>query len=234
MSPIIDDWYNWTNREDALWLSQTEPGAYVEHLVESTLDTRGGALRFMIGRREVEASLGRYTGRETIWELPVANLDNPDGHTPKPGDIIQNIPQDSSTPINYTILDAQLKSWSSRYHCITIALEIVEELSTIAELHRPRLAQDAAGHQIYQNYDVIFSGLRCRIQPDQSTATIMFGRKTSPNSYFGYFAQQLDGVRAKDQLVVPNGTEPIVYTITGYKNAERLGQLFTLMLEQVP
>lgn len=213
-----DEWRFWPEREDVTLRKQTAVGAYTNHALSAT---GGAAKRRAPTWKEQTASAGAYSAKNLVWLLPTANL--PDGVTPKAGDVIRD-----ASSVDHTVLEVQVGKFGQTHRCVTIALAVVYELSELGTLERPVSGRDGAGRPLPAGYTVIAADVSCRVQPEDGTAGDVDERKVIPLRYTATLATPVV-VRARDRFTV-DGT---AYTVTGFRNPERLDQLLQLSLELV-
>ncbi len=115
---VSDAYLDFDNREDCTLRSQSAPDAYTDYLITSAGDNGGGALKRAMTQKEVLQGEGRFTGKETVWIIFMANLGS--APAPKVGDIIKSIPQSTSEDgVEYKIVEVDTFTWKTRYKCIT-------------------------------------------------------------------------------------------------------------------
>lgn len=211
------EWQFWPGRENVTLRQQTAVGTYTSH----TLSATGGAVkRRAITWKEMAASSGAYTNQDRAWLLPLANL--PTGPIlPKPGDQIRD-----SDSVDWTIGDITVGKFGLTFKCVCRALAIVSELDASGQLKRAAYAADTYGRPAGASYSNQGSAVLCRVQPLDSDANDTLGRVSMDRKFVAYLATPLD-VRAHDQFVVGSTT----YTITGFRNPERIWDLMELQLE---
>lgn len=212
------DWRFWTERENATFREQTALGTYTAHALSAT---GGAAKRRAPTWREQAASAGAYTAKNLVWLVPQQNL--PVGVAPKAGDVIRD-----ASGVDHTVLEVQLGKFGQTHRCTTIALAVVYALSELGTLTRPVSGRDNAGRPLPAGYDTVASDVRCRVQPEDGTAGDVDERRVIPLRYTGFLETPL-AVRARDRFTVAE----VTYTVLGFRNPERLGDLMQLTLELV-
>jgi len=227
-----NEWQFWPDRENVVLRKQTALGVYDSHPLKAT---GGSCKRRAPNWKEMTASAGAVTSRNLVWLIPDANL--LENVKPRAGDQIRAIETATGEEIDHTILEATVGKFGNTHRCVTIALAVVYELSATGVLTRPSNAQDAAGRSALTSYSQVGETVRCRVQPLDSDAGDHQGRRTVVRKFAAYLERPL-AVRAKDVFNVttyasPGGAVASVqgYTVTGFRNPERLDQLMSLELE---
>jgi hypothetical protein len=131
----------------------------------------------------------------------------------------------------WTVLRAVTPSVSV-YQIDVIDLILSNGLQQSGTLLRPLTTKDAAGRQAlgpYAGYNVIATGIPCRLQPITGDVTDVFDRKSVVQKWTAIIGTQLTA-SAKDVFSVDNVT---FYTVLGFKNPQRIDELQTLSLELV-
>ena len=229
-----DEWKFWQDRENAVLRKQTAVGVYDSYPLVAT---GGAAKRRAPTWKEMTASAGAVTSRNLVWLLPNANL--PEGIAPRAGDQLRAVETATGEEIDHTVLEVQAGKFGNTHRCVTIALAVVYELSATGVLTRPDNTQDAAGRAALSTYSTV-GAVRCRVQPLDSQASEIDQRVTTARKFAAYLDTPL-AVKAKDVFTVTTYVSPggaiagvQAYTVTGFRNPERLDQLTSLDLELIP
>lgn len=222
-----DDWLIWIEREDITLRTRVSlTPTYTNH----TLTYDGGAAkRRAITNKEIYRSNGVYTGKNQVWIIPKMVL--PDGVVPKPGHVVVD-----SEGISHTILEVQKGKWTQTHRCVTIIVNIEEDLDQLCDIERYSNKQDEAGRPTYDEVSEVYAGIQCHVQPMDSRVAMIQGRKLLPNEYYAVLAYPVE-VRPHDVLVAyapgeitATGTE---YTITGTSDPKRLDEAFKIFLQKI-
>lgn len=199
----------------------------VQDLEDITLLRRGSdsetvadCKRRALTLQEVTASDGKYTLEDVRWHIQVANL----ATSPRLGDVIKD-----GDGQRFTVLDVRLASIGTRWRCITRDLAVVYHLNDTVAILRATYEKGTAGaaEPTWHSYR---SGVRARIQPMASDIAVEHEAKRKVTRVEIY----VDSDFAIDQncrVLAMNGT---LYKVTGYRAAERIGELPVIEAEETP
>lgn len=206
-----NEWRFWQDRENATLLARTAPGVYDSHPLKAA---GGAAKRRALTYRELMASNGAYSHNNLVWLLPAANL--PAGVEPRAGHRVRD-----ADDYEYTVLEVQKGKFGETHRCITVCLELVEELRELATIERPAGLKDGGGRLALTTYAELHADVPCRLQPLESARGEEFGRTTSPHRFVAYLDLDVEALRARDVLVVAGQR----YTIDRLGEVARLDRL---------
>ncbi len=113
---LLDGFLNWDGRQDITLQSMIAPDTYIDYTVTAS-DGNGGALHREITRKEINQGEGRFTSLNTVWEIPVINVDT----TVKVDDIIKN--ENNTDPIYYKVVQVDYATLKTRYRCTVIKID---------------------------------------------------------------------------------------------------------------
>jgi len=163
------DYVSWDNTESVVYESARRPvdsPALARELRNpNVLDVISIAKRRALSSREIQASLGAYTGGDRVWLLPVAVF--PTSIVPKVSDVVVD-----ADGTRWTALEVQLNKFGQTHRLTCRALSIAFALRDKADIERPYTNYDEAGAAIKhfptgpgpRGGTVAYQGLVCRVQ----------------------------------------------------------------------
>lgn len=178
------------------------------------------------GTTEHDPSSGVYTRSDREWYFPKTAY----AQTPAVGDLLDS-PVSTIDPATatWTVLGVDHAGALGAWKLTSVSLAIVTALRTLLTFERPSNTQDAAGRMSLASYSTLAANVPARVQPQDSEAGDVLGRRTLPKHFTAYCTQQV-AVRAKDRATDGAGT---AYTVLGYREPERLDALFAVDLEVI-
>jgi hypothetical protein len=209
---VSRDYLTWENREPVTHTGTTDTAA------TAVQDAR----RFPVRRHEQAASGGVYRGDDRVWCLPAVQC----SFEPLPGDRVT----DSAGTV-WTVLEAKpvgLGSSLSHYRLVTRDLVLAERLRDTLDVERPAITYDASGVAL-RAWAAAYSGIPCRIQPQEANAIEERGLYGFEGTHLGFVDRQLT-LTAEDR-VLSNG---VYYDLKGWHNAQRIDELQVLDLRLPP
>lgn len=193
-------------------------GGGVVKITGATLSTVSvsTALRLPVSNRERLASQGVYTSLDRMWCLPGPLLS---GHTPIPGDQILDADE-----VSWTILEISgYSELTDTHNCLTRNLVLANGLTDSIDIETATVTQTATGAKI-NTWATKYSGIRCRMQPEQTEDMDGRGKKATQIRYLIPVERQIDPRNsAGDWGRVKFGSQYL--EITGYKQSERIDEL---------
>lgn len=176
-------------------------------------------VRHAISKRELAASNGVYVPDDVVFRLPSATATV----RPKPRDTIE----DNEGTV-WTILEVGRIVGTKRYRCVCRDLIIHEHLDTDVELWVCTNAQDAGGGR--SPSFALSQTIAGRIQPVQGDTEDRLGKRTTRKLYQIFLASEPTSISTQDQFRDSGG---VVYQILGWRNPERIDELFVADVERV-
>ena len=187
--------------------------------LDGTITSVDHALRRSIRAREAAASNGRYRSDDVRWHLPKSEHDA----MPALGGMIKD------DLAEWTILDVERATASSRWACVCRNLVVVERLDTLIDIQAANYERTSDGAQ-EPNWLPWKTGLRARIQPESSDRVIEHGRKHAPTSGRVYLRERV-AVTTNHRIVGPDGA---TWKVRGTEAPEDIGQLMVVLVEKTP
>lgn len=183
--------------------------------------------------RELAASGGAYTSLDQIWLIPDALF--PVGLLSKPGDVVVELDGDQQGA-RWTVLEAGRgkNRQTRRLTCRDLVLSL--DLADAITIERPAISYDAAGapvkafpsDAINPGGVVLYAALVCRVQLVEKKSEEERGTRGLGGAYEITVSQELD-VTQEDRVLLANG---LYLDIVGYRNAQRIDLLPTLLCER--
>jgi hypothetical protein len=131
------------------------------------------ALRRAIGRKEVEASGGKYTARDVVWHFKVS------AGTPIVGGVI--VDADS---VEWSILETAKQTLGSRWRCVTTKLAVDSPgYDALVEVQEATWTKGTSGAQKVSAWLTVVAGVAARIEEKVSQVEIEGGAKTTKRTY---------------------------------------------------
>jgi hypothetical protein len=216
-------WRYWPAREGGAFVSQTSPGTYVSQTLSDPQNLTTDYLSFTArATKEAAPSDGVYTDSRRTILLPAAVITT--GASPKPGDQITRT-RDGST---WTVLDLGYNGFESIWELHCINLSLANGLTNTGQLLRPSNTASSAGMRI-PGLSAVASNIPCRIQRitgDKASEFDAPDLKVTARAYLGQQVVPLWGD------VFSDGTNR--YTVTGWRNLDRIDVLPELDLVDLP
>ncbi len=178
------------------------------------------ALRAQPEERERAPSGGVYAGFDLTWYLPGPLLS---GHSPKPGDLVTD---GSSVP--YTVLKTNYDQLDKVWVLYTVDLILANDLRDTVDIYGPTDGQDAGGARV-PSFAPVYSSLAARVQEVQGEVATERG-KHGTRQRFDVFLTTRVSVTIHHQ--VRKGAT--IYSVTGWRNPDRIDELMVLNCERVP
>jgi len=180
------------------------------------------ARRTPVTRREMAASGGVYVASDRVWLLPDVQVI----YEPKPADRITD-----SDGVVWTVLEAKpvgLGSSISHHRLVCRNLVVAAELYDLIDVERPTITYDASGVAL-RAWTTAYSAVGARVQSQEAVAVEERGLYGFRGTHLIYCGQQLT-LTAEDRVKL--GTT--YYEVRGWRNAQRIDELFTIDAELVP
>lgn len=175
--------------------------------------------RYLRGARERRASYGNYTAADEVFTIATDAV----AFTPKPRDTVTR----GSDVL--TVLSVDGSPWLKFWILTCVNLVLAADLRSTGTLSRPNFVQDDAGRRALGTYTAVATDVPCRVQPADSAAVDALDRRVIVGHYQAILGTAVSA-RAQDRFV----SGGVTYTVTGYRDPERIDDLMTLELELVP
>jgi hypothetical protein len=219
--PTIDASLNyrmWTNTVAITLTSKSNGG-------DTTISVTH-ALNQALKREEIEKSNGRYSALDRVFNLPTTLLQ---GLTPKEGDSLsvtgETLTNGASAP-TWLILEAQRLSWGYRWRLVCRDPIIVHQLADRVDIYEAVFAQDEAKSRV-ATFSLKYGALAARLQPQTGTQDDEHGKRSDFKDYLVFLSENVT-VTTDDQV----RHDDVIYQIDGWRQAERLGELMTLLVSR--
>ncbi len=192
-----------------------------------TLSRRGddnvsidGTKRRALGLAEAAKSDGQYTTNDIRWHIPVDNLADP----PRLGDVLIDAGSD-----RFTVLDVQLATIKTRWRLITRNVRIVHRLNARVTILFATYEKGTGGaaEPVWHTQK---AGVWARIEPNTENLGVENNARRTVKSVL-IFVETDEEIDHTNRVQSADG---IVYKITSYTGAERIGELATIQAEVTP
>jgi hypothetical protein len=208
------DWQVWDNRETVSFTVVARSG-------NTTYPAVANCKRRQLGKRELAASNGAYVAGDRNWLIPVAML--PANVTPAIGDQVID-----GQSVVWSVLEAQLNTWQTWWRLTARNLVLSANLRELVTLLQPSTTQDSAGGRV-PSFSAAASNLPAKILEIEAEAEDRLGKRQAVRRFTAWVGQRVFP-SANWRLKDSTGT---VYTITGWRSADRFDVLQELDLEVV-
>lgn len=177
-----------------------------------------GALRRGEQRSEAAPSGGAYTATDVRWHLPADQV----GDQPVVGAVITD-----SGGVRYVVQSVAGGALGATWVCRSRELAIVGGLDQTVTLQQGTWTKGTSG-ALAATWHNVRIGMAARIQPDQGTIAIEYGRRLTRVTHRIYVADEI--VVDHTYRIVAGST---AYRILGFEGPERIDALGVILAEQV-
>jgi hypothetical protein len=216
------NWRLWQNRVPVTFRRAADP------LTDYTFSD---AKRRPLKWSERQPAGGAYQQGQVVWLVPVEVVELSSGGDwePRPADMVT----EAGPPgVTYTVLEAELRELKTYWWLRCVDLVLANGLTQSVDVEVPTVTQSATGAQV-RAWAAKYTGLSCRVQPQEQEEFTGRGKKAPRVKFFVYVAQQIDPRNAAgDWGRVKHGS--LYYQITGYRAAERIDELPVVECELLP
>lgn len=180
--------------------------------------------RHIIQKTEAEESGGAVVARDVVFNIPAAKILT-DVYEPEVGYLILDRADDSR---QYTILQVDEASQSSRYRCTCRNLALTDGLADTIEVWSPTYRKDAAGGDVGE-FLPKYQGVQCKVQEVSGTDTTEHTRQGTVLEYRITLGRRLY-VDSTDQIRWGKpGTPPTLLNLLSHEGADSLNRLQVLV-----
>lgn len=209
---IKSDWQIWDGLE-AVTLTVRKNSGDIDYVLAS-------AKRRVMTNRELAASAGRYTGSDLVWLIPAELLAA--GVRIKPADTITESPVKKQT---WTVLEASEQTLQTIWKLMCRDMVIAYDLRDLLTLEIPVVGQEDSAARANE-WEAAYSDIACRMQPLNTEVFEERGKRTTQTRFDCFISQQVNPWNEDGDwgrvLLSDSGK---VYTITGYRQPDRIDQL---------
>ena len=183
--------------------------------------------RHIIQKTEAEESGGAVVARDVVFNIPAAKILT-DVYEPEVGYLILDRADDSR---QYTILQVDEASQSSRYRCTCRNLALTDGLSDTIEVWSPTYRKDAAGGDVGE-FLPKYQGVQCKVQEVSGTDVEEHSRQGTALEYRITLGRRLY-VDSTDQVRwMKQGEPPMLLNLLSHEGADSLSRLQVLVCKR--